>query len=302
MKKGLLAGMISLAALTGCVKSPKLVVSGSGWNQIVVVDKKSKQIEWKHLLEAGTECNSVVVTPDGNIAYSYSKGARLINKNKEIIWDYKLDKPGETHSIGQLKNGGFLVAASGEPARLIELDRNGKEVRQVTFDGGSKSMHGQFRQVRMSRNGNFLIPLLSKSKVIELDPSGREVAAYPVPAGPFSVMELPKGNLIVSCGDGHFFVEVDRTTGEILRKVDENSFSEKEIMHYVAQINRLKNGNMLLCNWNGHFRQGEEKQIPHLIEFDDNYNIVWKLDDFNNIPRISTSYYIDNGRKLNLKD
>lgn len=302
MNKGLIIGIICLGALTGCVKTPKLVISGSGWNQIAVVDKKSKQIEWQHNLDKGTECNCVIVTKKGDIAYSYSGGARLINAaNQEIRWDYKITQRGEIHSVSELDNGGFLLAASGEPAFLIELDKNGKEIKKIPFDGAGKNLHGQMRQIRVSKKGNYLIPLLSRSAVIELDKTGKEIASYPVPAAPFAVVELPSENLIVSCGDGHFFVEIDRNTGKTIRKVDQSMFAENNMMHYVAQINYLDNGNLLLCNWNGHFKKGEEKKVSHLVEFDKNYNVIWKLDNFTDIPRMSAFFYLKNGKHLKFK-
>lgn len=301
MRRGLLIGSIGLLALCSCAKVPKLVVAGSGWNKIAIVDKKSKQVEWTHQLDDNTECNSVIVVPGSKIAYSYRDGVRMINADQQVVWDYKLQKKGEVHSVTQLPNGGFLLAASGSPALLIELDANGREVKKVKFDGGCENMHGQLRQAAKSKNGNYIIPLLSRRLILELDPAGVVVAEYPLPQSPFSVMELPSGNLIASCGDGHFFVEIERKSGQIIRQVDESAFSEKEIMHYVAQMIPLKNGNLLLCNWNGHFKKGETKQIPHLIEFDKKYNIVWRLDDFENIQKVSAGFYVEDGKHLKFK-
>ena len=52
---------------SGQNKTEKLLLGGSGWNKIVIIDKESKQIEWEHPLQEGWECNSVAATPDGNI-------------------------------------------------------------------------------------------------------------------------------------------------------------------------------------------------------------------------------------------
>ena len=34
-------------------KSEKLLLAGSGWNKIVIIDKETKKVEWEHPLEKG---------------------------------------------------------------------------------------------------------------------------------------------------------------------------------------------------------------------------------------------------------
>lgn len=67
----------------------KLVLAGSGNPAVMIVDKQSGTVEWKHALEKGEECNTVAVTRQGNILYSYKKGAKLIGTDHRVIWDYK---------------------------------------------------------------------------------------------------------------------------------------------------------------------------------------------------------------------
>lgn len=64
-----------------------LLLGGSGWDKIAIVNKNTKEIEWEHPLEKGWECNSVAVTPDRNILFSYSKGAKLITRDHEEVWN-----------------------------------------------------------------------------------------------------------------------------------------------------------------------------------------------------------------------
>ena len=60
-------------------KSPQhLLLGGSGWNKIAIINKETKEIVWEYPLEKGWECNSVAATPDGNILFSYAKGAKVI--------------------------------------------------------------------------------------------------------------------------------------------------------------------------------------------------------------------------------
>lgn len=48
----------------------KILVAGSGNPFILLVDKQTGKVEWKHSLEKGEECNTVALTKDGNVLYS----------------------------------------------------------------------------------------------------------------------------------------------------------------------------------------------------------------------------------------
>ena len=92
-------------AITGflfsaCSSSPaseKLLLAGSGWNKMVIIDKASKQVQWEYPLEAGWECNSAVWTPDGKILFSYKKGARLMDQDGNILWNFQSGLMERTH-------------------------------------------------------------------------------------------------------------------------------------------------------------------------------------------------------------
>ena len=53
-----------LVSCCSCMKKEKLIIGGSGWQQIAIVDKASGEIEWNHELEPDEECNKVEVTPN----------------------------------------------------------------------------------------------------------------------------------------------------------------------------------------------------------------------------------------------
>lgn len=83
--------------LCGSLSAPaqkKLLLGGSGWNKIVLLDKKNKQVEWSHKLSPGDECNCVAYTKKGQILYAYRKGARLITKDEKTVWDYPVKEKG----------------------------------------------------------------------------------------------------------------------------------------------------------------------------------------------------------------
>lgn len=269
----------------------KIFVSGSGWLQVALIDKETKQVTWTYDLNVSDDCETVTLTPEGHILMSYKNGAKLIDFDKNIIWDYRLEGPEELFSATQLSDGGYLLAHSGNPAKLIELNRKGKVRKKITFDTEVENLHGQLRQVTKTKQGTYLFPIMGKSEIVELDKKGKEILRFKVEGNPFSVLELKNGRLLVSCGDAHCALEVERHTGKVFRKIDSTDI-EGVKFNFVAQIVELKNGNLLICNWNGHV-QGEEAQQPTLVEIDTQNRLIWQLDEGNGIGQISCVFPVD---------
>lgn len=266
--------MLSLCMAIGASAQKKLLLGGSGWNKIVLLDKAGKQPLWEHKLEPGTECNSVAYTKKGQILFAYRGGARLVDQKHQTVWDYKAAEGEELHTASVLPDGGFLLAIAGKPARIVELDKNGKVRKEMKYDTQIASTHGQFRQVRKSIRGTYLLPLMSKRKVVELDAAGNEIKSYPAEGNVFGVCELKNGNLLVSGGDGHCFVLADRESGEIVKKTAQDDIPGVALQ-YVAEIAPWKD-NLYICNWSGHSRVKDEASV---IELDANGQIVWSLRD-----------------------
>lgn len=260
----------------------KLLLGGSGWNKIVLLDKKSKQVEWTHKLSPGDECNCVAYTKKGQILYAYRKGAKLITKDERTIWDYPVEGKGELHTASVLPDGGFLLGITGKPARIVELDKHGKVRKEITYDTQINSLHGQFRQIRKSRKGTYLVPLMARHQVVELDADGKEIQTYQAEGNTFAVLELKNGNLLISCGDAHSFLEVDRKTGELVKKIKQNDI-EGVALQFVAEIAEVKN-HFIVCNWAGH---SSVKDQPSVFELDADGKMVWSLCDGKNVRNIS---------------
>lgn len=272
-------------------QNDKIFISGCNWEQVALIDKATKQIEWTYDLQRGDDCETVSLTKKGDLLISYKKGAKLINANKEVLWDYKLKDKGELYAATQMPDGGFLLAYSGTPAQIVELDKKGKPVKTTPFDTGVEGVHGQLRQVIKSKAGTYLFPVMGKGEVVELGTDGKEIMRFKVEGNPFSVLELKNGNLLVSCGDAHSILEVERNTGKLIRRIgqkDINGFN----LNFAAQIVELNNNNMLICNWNGHAK-GEELKQPALIEVNPANQVVWKLYEGNGIGRISCVFAVE---------
>lgn len=291
MKRLIIAAM-AVVALVSCSTAPKLtdkvLIAGSFWDSIAIVNKETKAIEWAYALPAGAECNSVSLTKDGNILISYKKGARVIDRAGKTIWDYtNVADTAELQTAYQNPDGTFFLAVCDNPMRIIELDSNGKETNEIQYNIDVPIPHAQFRLVTKSAEGTYLIPMIMEGTVREVNSNGELIKTYEVGGNPFAIDQLANGNLLVACGDGHYLVEIDRASGSVVNKVAQNDIKGVELQ-FVAQAKRLPNGNTMVSNWLGHI-QGRYPQ-PQLIEYDPTGNLVWSFDNKDQVKYISGFY------------
>ncbi|WP_298061648.1 hypothetical protein [uncultured Rikenella sp.] len=279
---------VSAAALTSCGPQPaapqdKILIAGSFWDTIAVVNRSAGDaIEWKYGLPKGSECNSVEIVPGtGDVLLSYRRGARVVRRDSTngggtIVWDYTdVADTAELQTATRLPDGGYLLAICGTPARIVELDSTGLNVRrEVRYDLGIQPAHAQFRRVAKSRNGNYLIPIISNGKVLEIKDDSTLVMEYNVGGSPFSVQELANGNLFVALGDGHCSIEIERAGGNLVQRIDSISGVP---MHFIAQSERLNNGHTLISNWQGHL-PAKRQTAAQLVEIDSAGLVVWAYD------------------------
>lgn len=294
--------LLVIAVLIGGFRAAaqdKILVAGSGNPSIMLVDKQTGKVEWQHALEKGEECNTVALTKEGNILYSYKKGAKVVTWNHQVVWDYPAPDKTELQSATLLRNGGILLGICGNPAQFIELDKKGKVVNKVTFDLEVEKPHSQFRQIFQLKNKNYLVPVMAKQKIMEISRKGKLVAEHKTDGGAFSSLELSDGNLLLPCGDKHYYLIIDRKTGKELRRITGDDL-EGASLWFVAQVLELKNKNLLICNWGGHTR-GATVDEPQLIEINKDGKAVWTLNDKQNIDKVSAACYLEDFRLPDLK-
>lgn len=287
----LLCSALFLFSATSCQKkAQKLLLGGSGWNKIVIIDKNSKQVEWEHPLEKGWECNSVAATPDGNILFSYARGAKVIDREHNEIWNIAAPDSCEMQTARILPNGNYLLAWAGHPAVIMEVNPKGDILSQTDYETGIEEPHAQFRQVNKNARGNYLMPLFATSDVREISPEGELLKSTKLEGTPFCTNVLDNGSYWVACGDGHSLMEVNLDNGEVARRYGENDIKGARLF-FVAQLLPSYGDGLYICNWQGHDKNATDANSPQLLEIDGLGRVVWSLNDngkFGMISAIST--------------
>lgn len=281
----LLAGVFLLAGAVQAAKNaPYLLIGGSGWNEVALLDKEGQRLVWSYPIGAGHECNSVDVTRRGEVLFAYRSGAKLVSPtDNRVIWDFPAPEGCELHTARVLPDGGFLLAWCGLPAGITELDRTGRVRKSIRFDTDTKSVHGQFRLVTKLKNGHYLVPLMSQGCVLELDGDGHAVRRVKTGGGPFGVTVLKNKNWLVSCGDAHFLTEIDPASGLEVLRIGQTGIAGVSFQ-FAAQVSPAGD-RLFIANWLGHSR---DKAARKLIEVDRKRQLLWSVNDELPIPNVST--------------
>ena len=285
----LCSALLLATAVSSCQsdkKSEKLLLGGSGWNKIVIIDKESKQIEWEHPLEKGWECNSAEATPEGNILFAYARGAQLIDRNHQVLWNIAAPDTCEMQTARILPDGNYLLGWVGHPAVIMEVSPKGEILSRTEYETGIETPHAQFRQLNKNARGNYLMPLFATSEVREISPKGEVVRITKLEGTPFTTLVLPNGNYWVACGDGHSLLEVNLDEALTSRRYGENDIKGARLF-FVAGLHPSKEG-LYVCNWQGHDKNAVEAHSPQVFEMNDKGEIVWSLNDNQTFGMIST--------------
>jgi uncharacterized membrane protein len=259
---------LAQAAPTAPVKH-RFICTDNGQGKVVVVNEAG-EIEWEYPAPA---CQDVWLLPNGNYLFTYVRGVQEVTTDKKVVWEYKSPDGTEVHNCQPLANGNVMIAECGTK-RIIEVDRAGAIVKSIPFETTTQNTHLHVRIARQLANGNYVLALVGEHVVRELDPQGQVVRNIPTPGDPYIGLRLPNGNTLIGCGDGHKLIEVD-PANNIVWEVDENELPGIPL-RFVAGVQRLPNGNTVVCNWGGHGHVGQQ---PQIFEITRDKQVVWKVED-----------------------
>lgn len=270
----------------------RLITQGN--DKLAIVGNDGK-IEWE-MKWGGV--HDLHVLPSGNIMVQQgaSKVAEIDPKTKQVIWSYDSassngneKKPVEVHAFQPLPDGSVMIAESG-PGRIIEVNREGKLLKEVKLKVNHSHPHTDTRLARKLASGNYLVCHEGDGFVREYDgKSGKIVWEYEVPMfgkeakgghGPeafgnkcFAAVRLKSGNTLISTGNGHSVLEVTPEQ-KVMWEIHQKDLPGITLA-WVTTLEVLPNGNYVIGNC--HAGEGQ----PLLVEVEPkSKKVVWQLDQF----------------------
>lgn len=227
-------------------------------------------VEWQVSAEAPQDC---WMLPGGNVLFAYRDGAKEVQPDKKVVWEYKAPANTECHACQPLPEGRVLVVECGT-SRLVEVERDGKIGKEIKLTTTTGATHNQFRGARKTPEGHYLVCFKGESKVVQLSGTGTVEREVKVEGDPHEVVQLPSKNWLITCGDGHKLVEVD-PGGKVVWELKENDLPGNPL-RLMAGCQRLPNGNTVFCNYLGHGHVGEQ---PQAFELTHDNKVVWEMAD-----------------------
>jgi outer membrane protein assembly factor BamB len=229
---------------------------------------------------------------NGNILFSRQFGASEITPDHNIVWNYDGPPGTEIHTAYPVDRDRVLIMQNGNPAKLLIINKvTGTVDKELVLPTRApENTHGQFRHVRMTRAGTFLVAHMDLGKVVEYGQDGKELWSVPAPSA-WAAVRLKNGNTLIS-GNRNGYVREVNSKGEIVWEVTRNDLPGIPL-YTVQEVSRLANGNTLINNWAGSLPMDQWPSVVQLIEVTPERKVVWALRDWSTLGPASSTQLLD---------
>ncbi len=251
--------------------------AGEAKERKVFIVKKG-EIVWTYDDPAGKgEISDAILLSNGNVLIAHQFAVKLIAPDKKVLWNYDAPKGTEIHTAQAIGKEHVLFVQNGDPPMVKVINITTGEVKKE-FPlpvGNAKSVHGQFRHVRLTADGTLMVAHKDMTRISEYNSEGKEIWSTPAKA-PWGVDILKNGNILFVDADG--IREVNKKSETVW------SFARTDVPDYKLlnlQLTwRLPNGNTLINNWNNSW---DKKPVDlanppvQAIEVTPEKKVVWAL-------------------------
>jgi hypothetical protein len=278
---------------SGLAQHPMLY-AGEGLNTIFLV--KDGKVAWTFNSVRGGEIDDVWLMTNGHILFSRLQYVAEVTPKKEIVWRYDAPAGTEIHSLQPVGLDKVLFVRNGLPPKAMLIDKKTNAVEMehelpaISADD-PKTVHPQFRRIRMTAQGTYLVPFLKLGKVVEYDKDWKEIWSYEIPT-PWAAVRLKNGNTLIT--DEH-----DKTAREVTPKGETVwQFSPADlppgiVFHNTQTADRLDNGNTIIFSSTGGVKKEDRPTAIQLVEVTPDKKVVWVLQDWKNLGPATTAQFLD---------
>ncbi len=221
------------------------------------------------------EISDAILMNDGHILMAHQFGITEIDGSGKNVWHYDAPQGCEIHTVQPIGTTHVVFVQNGKPAKIVVMEipskRIVREFEAATNEKGS--VHGQFRNARLTSRGTLLVANMGLGCISEYNSEGKEIERW---SGfkPWSVQELPKGNILITGRKGEI-QEMNRQ-GQIVWQMNVAQIGVTQPQKTV----RLKNGNHIVNNWYNEWNKTpmDTANAPvQAVEIDRSGKVVWQL-------------------------
>ena len=255
----------------GAAQHPMLYL-GEGCNTLFVVN--GGRVVWSYSTGKGWEYDDAWLLSNGDVIFSRMSYAEEVTAQKKVVWHLDAPKGTEIHTLQPIGTDKVLLVENGLPPHLLVINKRtgAVEVDHVLpapspTDRGT--VHGQFRRIRMTAQGTYLVPFLEMGRVAEYDAGFREIWSYNIPS-PRAAVRLHNGNTLITDERDQITREVS-PKGETVWEIKLTDLPAGIVFRDSQSCERLANGNTILCS------RGNGGKGDQLIEVTPDKRVVWAL-------------------------
>jgi hypothetical protein len=279
----------------GLAQHPMLYV-GESYNKMFLVN--GGKVVWTYSTGGGNEYDDVWMLSNGNILFSRMQYVAEVTPSKDVVWRYDAAPGTEIHCCEPIGQDKVLFIANGLPPRLmvVNIKTNLVEVSQdlpYLQPPNPKNVHPEFRRVRMTAQGTYLVPFLNMRQVIEYDKNFNEIwhfGAEDLPPGTkfsaWAAIRLKNGNTLITNESGKSEMEVSPDK-KVVWSVSPDDLPPEYRYGGTQSCTRLANGNTIICA-----RAGKGGG-PQLIEVTPDKKVVWVLWDYSELGPATAVQILD---------
>jgi len=255
----------------GLAEHPMLYIGEWCKKLFVVADGK---IIWGYAAEGRGEYEDAWMLSNGNILFTRLRYIAEVTPEKQIVWRFDAPKGTEIATGQPIGQDKVVFIENGKPPRLVVMNKKTGATEfehELPYDLKA-GVHAQFRRVRYTAQGTFLVSFQLLDQVVEYDQNFNEIWKYPV-RSPWAAIRLKNGNTLIVDERDVDIREVNRAK-EIVWRLRPEDLPPAQRFTYAQTCTRLANGNTIVCT---HVGRG---QPPQLVEVTPDKKVVWLLRDW----------------------
>jgi hypothetical protein len=279
----------------GLAQHPMLY-AGENYNKMFLIN--DGKVIWTYSTGKGFEYDDIWMLSNGNILFSRMQYLAEITPDKKVIWRYdcKNTKDAahtEVHCCQPIGLDRVLFVLNGLPPRLmvvniktgaVEVNHELPCIQPPIF----KNIHGEFRRVRYTAQGTYLVPFLNMGNVVEYDKNFKEVWSYKI-RSPWAAIRLKNGDTLIT-DEGDKLTREVNPKGETVWEFNDTDLPPQYHFATAPQsCTRLANGNTIFCS-RGNVSNGAG---PQLVEVTPDKKVVWVLQDWKTVGSASAVQVLD---------
>ncbi len=271
----------------GLAQHPMLVF-GENYNKLLIVNHG--RVVWTYSTGPGLEHDDAWLLSNGNVLFTRMQYIAEVTPEKKVVWRYDAPDGTEIHGCQPIGLDKVLFILNGLPPKLMVVDIQSKKTvvehalpATSTTDRGI--VHGEFRHVRYTAEGHYLVPFFSMGRVVEYDKDFNEVWTYNVPR-PWSAVRLKNGNTLITDEPDVRTFEVTRDK-KVVWELTRKDLPEKYWYGNTQTATRLANGNTIICS------RGGDHKGPQMVEVTPDKKVVWVLRDWQHVGPVTAVQVLD---------